>query len=210
MTYDDAARIIAQGGPVTLPGAPGVYTRWTRRMLMLLIGLIVLLVIGGVTALIIFREEVTFAAGTWFGLAMAPLLFGFLLWWITRALRVRNAFDAAEREPVTIAPAGLTMRGVGPVPWTDVGPAEHRMVASEHETGYSRRAVLMLTPSGLHNVNERLAPDLRPLIGGGTGGLLTGGPTRRYLTLPAVQGMSAGEVMQLINLAHPQVNADPH
>ena len=96
---------------------------------------------------------------------------------------------------------GLTLRGLGPIPWADFGPAEHRMVQAAHDSGYTRRAILPLTPTGMVNVNERLTAEQKKVVGPATGSLWNR-QRRQYIAVPGVLGLRQVEVMHLINVGH--------
>src|SRR5699024_12538047 len=55
-------------------------------------------------------------------------------------LRRQERFRDTERQPVLLEPRGLTLRGIGPIPWADFGPAEKKMVPAERNEGYALRS----------------------------------------------------------------------
>src|SRR5699024_8441981 len=116
---------------------------------------------------------------------------------LTRALRKQRRFRATEVSPVIIQESGLTLRGVGPIPWDDFGRAGHRMVPAERDSGFVRRAVMELSPSGFANVNQRLPQELRARLSPVIGPVWN--RHHRFIYVPAAEGLRQGEVMQVIN-----------
>lgn len=171
--------------------------KWLILALMGLVGFLVVGVIVGFPVLLL--SGMNFSAGTLCGfvgcLAMLTAV-GFLVY---RWYRRRQQYREVETLPVVLEADGLTLRGVGPIPWRDFGLAEHRMVRAEHDSGYTRRAVMPLTASGYHNVNQQLAPEVRERISPATGPIWNRHHPNIYV--PGVEGMRPGEVMWLINSA---------
>ena len=188
-------------GMVRLPGSPAWTSRLLRGLTLVLAGLIGLVAVGGlvVGVVVIATGAVEVTAATIVGmvmvLAMLAALMALVLWW----RRSLNRYAQVEHLPVVLDASGLTLRGVGPIPWWDFGPAEHRMVPSEHSDGYTRRAVMVLTRSGFHNVNVALPEQLRSRICPAHGPFWN--KRHEWIYVPGVAGLGEGEVMDLINTA---------
>lgn len=172
-----------------------------RWLFLVLLALVALLAVGGLVAIpfaLASGAEVTAATvlgffGVYAMLAVMATLIGV-------GYRRQKRYRAVERQDVVLEAGGITLRGVGPIPWRDFGPAQHRMVRNEHSDGLVRRAVMPLTASGFAGVNQRLAPALRVRISPATGPFWN--RTHRHIYVPGVEGMRQGEVMWLINAAH--------
>lgn len=198
---DAAWRTLRQTGQVSLPGAPAIWSGAMRWMFLILMGMVAvaalaplvvipIAVIGGVEISVF---TVFAVLGFYLMLAAVGVLLVF-------GYRRQTRYLALERRPVVLEARGLTLRGVGPIPWQDVGPAEHRMVRNENSEGYVQRAVMPLTATGLAAVNEHLTPELRARISPATGPIWN--RTHRHVYVPGVEGMGQGEVMGLLNAAH--------
>lgn len=187
-------------GRICLEGEPASWSKALKSLVIVLLGLIGLLAVGvfvGFPVLIFTGMEVS--AGSVFGflgcLAMLTAMGSLVLHWH----RVRNRYREVESLPVILDANGLTLRGVGPIPWQDFGLAEHQMVRAEHDSSYTRRAVMPLTAAGYHNVNQLLAYELRPRVSPATGSIRNRHHPNIYV--PGVAGMKTSEVMWLINSA---------
>ena len=205
----NAAWAAVQGaGWVSLPGAPAVWSsamRWLFLVLMVLVGL---LAVGGLVSVpfaLVSGVEVT--AATVFGFLGVYAMLAVLATLISVGYRRQKRYREVERRAVIIEARGITLRGVGPIPWRDFGPAQHRMVRNEHSDGWVRRAVMPLTASGFVGVNQRLDPALRERISPATGPFWN--RTHRHIYVPGVEGMRQGEVMWLINAAHRMFGGQP-
>ena len=198
-SYERALQTLEATGRVTVPGASARWSRGASRMLIAAIAMVVVLGIGSVAVAV--ASGGAFAppgaiAGVVGVLVMLAIAAAVLL-----AMRTRHgAFAGAETNDVVLDERGLTLRGVGPIPWQDFGFAEHRMVPAEHTSGYMRRAVMPLTASGLFNVNERLPEERRRLLSPPMGPVWN--RRHEWIYVPGVAGLRAGEVMDLINAAH--------
>lgn len=205
---DEAITTLQSSGRVTLAGKPA---RWSSGTLVLLIVLLVLIgiVAAGVAVTLTYLIATGFPMfpATIFGVVgvSAMIIIGFLL--VLRGIRSQRQHRQTELGDITIESSGLTLRGVGPVPWHDFGIAEHRMVPAERDSGYVRRAVMQLTPSGLVNVNKRLPQELRNRLSPQRGPIWN----RRHecIYVPAAEGLGQREVMHLINVARDMFSAPP-
>lgn len=198
----EAAWAALQGtGRVSLTGAPAVWSSAMRWLILALGALVALLAVGGLVAIpFILSSGIEVTAGTvmgFFGVyAMLAVMGALIRMWYRR----QKQYRAVERHAVVLEASGITLRGVGPIPWRDFGLAEHRMVRSENSSGFTRRAVMTLTASGFAGVNQGLAPELRARICPATGPFWN--RTHNHIYVPGVEGMKQREVMWLINAAH--------
>ncbi|HIV56695.1 MAG TPA: hypothetical protein H9902_01945 [Candidatus Stackebrandtia faecavium] len=189
-------------GRVRLTGAPALWSNTIQILLTVLIVLVGLLGVGGIVGgiAVIASGAVRVTPATIVGGVgvFAMITVGLVLLLALR--RKRETYRGLERTDVVVEPRGLTLRGVGPIPWHDFGPAEHRMVRAEHDSGYTRRAVMALSQSGYVNVNRRLPLHLRSRVCPATGPMWK--RDHRWIYVPGVDGLGQNEVMQLINTAH--------
>lgn len=197
-TFAQALDTLRASQTVVLQGKPAKWSNTVRVLLYVLIGVVVLLGIGS----IVVTAWVASASGrvgvfTIIGPLIVCAMVAAFVVWIRRGLSSQNEYREHEAESVTLNAHGLTLRGVGPIPWVDFGPAGRRLVPAERNSGYTPRAVMELTPSGSVNVNERLAPDLRARLSPPIGP--SWNRHHRYIYVPGVEGLSQREVIQLIN-----------
>ncbi|GGA74630.1 hypothetical protein GCM10011490_26660 [Pseudoclavibacter endophyticus] len=196
--YEHARRELLSRGAVTLPGAPPGWSTLLHVLIWLLLAMTVVVAIGLPIGLVVAIAN---------GVAVHPIAFAAplggvgLVALVIVLLRSHRRFREAQRMAVTFAPQGLTVRGIGPIPWHDVYPPSHQLVPSQYDSGYERRAVMPLTASGLQNVS-RLAPAHRKLLGPTSGGLLTGGQRTESIHVPSAAAMGTEEMMRLCALAH--------
>lgn len=199
-TIDQALSTLYAVRSVTLQGRPAAWSNTSKVLFYVLMGMVALLALGAVVGL-----PIAIAAGVEVTVFTFLGLFGFLgmmtalMFLLRRGMRSQSRYRDQEAEEVILSGNGLTLRGVGPIPWEDFGPAERRMVPAEHDSGRVRRAVMELTPSGRFNVNERLAPELRSRISPAIGPIWN--RHHRYVYVSAVEGLTQDEVIQLINTA---------
>lgn len=194
-----ALHTLQSTGRVALTGAPTAWAKTLRVLLWVLTVLLVLMVvvgIGSVPFAIAAGIEVTPA--TVFGALSVLAMIAGLLVWATWARRRQRATRQTEREDIVLDVHGLTLRGVGPIPWVDFGPAEHAMVPAQHDEGWTRRAVMWLTESGMYNVNNRLAPEQQRVLSYARR-TIWGAEPYRFLYVPGARDLSTREVMDLIN-----------
>jgi len=188
-------------GRVTLAGAPALWSTAMRWLILVLLALVVLLAVGGLVAIpIVLVAGVEVTVATVAGVLGVYVMFAVMGALISVWYRQQKRYRAVESHPVVLEAGGITLRGVGPIPWRDFGAAQHRLVRSEHSSGYTRRAVMPLTRTGFVAVNQHLAPDLRGRISPATGPFWN--RTHPHIYVPGVEGLDQGEVMWLINAAH--------
>jgi len=185
-------------GALTLPGrACDPTLRWMRRVAgvrsvaigVLALG-VVLMILGGVLR----------NTGGW---ALALVVGGFLAFAgvvaLGAALMLRGVYGprlAAEARPVTIDRAGVVLRGIGPIPWSDVAPPERTRVTVRNDIG-GDCTVMPLTVLGHARVNAQPGW-FRTLVGPQ--------PYLRFdiphLLLPGVAGLTEDETLELFRAAH--------
>ena len=196
-----ALNTLQQTGKVSLPGAQAVWSSTQRMLWKVLLVMIAVVAIGGPVALFVLGFAGTgIGFGTIFGMVTGIIMLVGVVLVVRYGARRHKTFQSTETQPVIIDARGLTMRGIGPIPWADFGPAHHGMVPAEQRDGYVRRAVMELTPSGLYNVNERTAPEMRIRISPPAGPFWN--QRHRYVYLPGVEGLREQEVIELINTGH--------
>lgn len=208
VTFDEAMSRLRATRSVTLPGAPATWSSTTRILFYVLAGLLVLVVLMALVAIpvAVSASGGSLPLGAIFGVLSVLVMGAGVVYWFTRRKKDQGSYHSQERQEVVLSPAGITLRGVGPIPWADFGPAGHRMVEAEYQSGRIRRAVMELTPRGRVNVNERLDPQLRPLISPPMGPFWN--RHHRYIYVPGVEGLSESEVIELINAAGQMFTSD--
>lgn len=189
-------------GSVRLSGAPATWSNTLLVLFRILMGLVILLASGGLVGVI--SVSIVAENPPWFGMIFGcitglGLLTG-LFFLIRHGMRRQEQFRDTERQPVVLEPRGLTLRGIGPIPWADFGPAVKKMVPAERDEGYALRAVMPLSTSGLFNVNERTPHKMRDRISPAMGPFWN--RHHRYIYVPGIEGLNQSEVMYLINVAH--------
>lgn len=184
-------------GTVTLPGCRAVpVERWLRLRRRIIGGYLGVLIAGVLlTALGLVLRDV----GLW-SLAIPAGVFlatsgGLMVGLIGKTTRMMGGRLRAEKEPVTLDARGITLRGIGPIPWSDVEAPERRRIRVKNEFG-GRCAVMPLTPQGLARVNaqqgwwtHRVGP--RPYLTWSV----------PYLLLPGIQGLSEDDTIELFRVA---------
>lgn len=182
---------------VELPGAIGEgHRRWRRKSIVAAIafGAVGLL---GVLAIVIglaYRERV--GGLVIFGGFMALVGLPAAILMSLLPLLWRGQFKM-HLHPVRISRDGIWLRGIGPVPWSDVAPPTYVRVMTKNEPG-GRLAVMPFTPAGFARANHDVPTRMRPRLGPRV--YLT--TQFRYLLVPGVAGMTEHEVMQVLAEAH--------
>lgn len=195
-----ALDVLQATGSVRLAGSPALWSRATHVMLVVLVAIISagMLCLVLVPMLLIGPANLPFGAYLGLVSVLAMAAGGLIL--VLRWLRKQRRFRQSELEDIVLSRSGLTLRGVGPIPWADFGPAEPRMVPAERDSGYVSRAVMELTPTGVANVNQRLPEPLRKRLSPAIGPIWN--KHHRYIYVPGAQGMRQAEVMHIINTGH--------
>lgn len=200
-TLHQAMTTLHHTGRVSLPGKAAIWSSTMRVLFIILFAMIGVVGIGGtIVVVVVSLNDPSIGLVPIFALIPGLLMLGGVTALLVYSSRKRRRYRATEAEPVIIDPNGLTMRGVGPIPWMDFGFAQHKMVPAEHDEGYVRRAVMELSPSGLYNVNERTPPEIREQISPAMGPFWN--RHHRYIYVPSVEGLKNKEVIELINAGH--------
>src|SRR5699024_7597027 len=196
-----ALNTLQQTGKVSLPGAPAAWSSPQRLSWKVMLVMVAEAASGGPVAVIVLGFAGTgIGFGTIFGMVTGIIMLVGVVLVLQYGARRHKTFQSAETQPVIIDARGLTMRGIGPIPWADFGPSQHGMVPAEQRDGSVRRAVMELTPSGLYNVNERTAPEMRIRISPPAGPFWN--QRHRYVYLPGVDGLREQEVIEPIHTGH--------
>lgn len=193
-------------GAVTLPGrASEPLSRWLRtrsRAIRVAFGVggagVLLIVLGvllrnvGLWALLIIVGALPTVLGTLVGLI---LIATGRLW----ADRIR-----AEELPVRLDASGVSLRGIGPIPWADLRVPEHRWVPVKNDIG-GQCTVMPLTPQAQARVSAQ--PGHWQVRVGPKPYLRLVPP---FLLLPGVEGLSEDEVVHLFRFAHSRFSSRFH
>ena len=195
-----AVRTLQATGRLGLQGAPSPGTRALRVLTLSLTVLVVIVAVGSIVFFVVAPVVgVKLGVASYLGFLSVLAMLVVLLLWLRSALRRQNRYAQAERLPVEIDARGLTLRGVGPVPWTDVAPAQYDWVHVSSGNAYQRRALMHLTESGLVAVNRHLPDELRARLGPASG--LFANRHHRWISVPRARGISEKEMIELINRA---------
>ncbi|MGP5072766.1 hypothetical protein ACTXOR_11250 [Arthrobacter rhombi] len=197
-----ALKALQTTGAATMPGKPAWWSKATRGLFLVLIVLVSLLAVGLPIFLIVFpsSESVRVTGATIVGFTTVEAMVTGGLALLITGYRRHGEYVDFECRDVRLEARGMTLRGIGPIPWEDFGAAQSVMVRSEHSGGYTLRAVMPLTASGLFNVNTRMSRRLRRYVSPALGPFWN--RHHRWIYVPGVEEMSEGDVMELINTAH--------
>ncbi|MDN5551179.1 MAG: hypothetical protein ACTMKZ_01225 [Brevibacterium aurantiacum] len=182
-------------GSVTLPGRPSeALSRW-RRKRSIAIGIsfaaagagVVLIIIGAIVRDVGFwsLSIIVGALLGVLGLFVGVILVGVGLLWRERI--------ASEKLPVRLDAVGISLRGIGHIPWRDLRAPERRYVPVKNDIG-GRCTVMPLTQRAQARV--RMQPGDWQLRVGPRPYLSFDQP---FLLLPGVQGLSEDEVVRLFH-----------
>ncbi|QZY50850.1 hypothetical protein [Leucobacter tenebrionis] len=97
---------------------------------------------------------------------------------------------------MTIDPHGVTLRGIGPLPWSWLAPPERRRVPVKNDIG-GDCTLMPLTPAGHAAVNAQ--PGWWKHLVGPKPYLRVDIP---YLLLPGIEGFTEEETLHLFRIAH--------
>ncbi|OYN90491.1 hypothetical protein [Parenemella sanctibonifatiensis] len=141
--------------------------------------------VGGITELI------------WIGLVMALVgAAGLMI-----GLQIRRRSLRPTGPVWRLDPAGITVAGTGPVPWSDLEPAKQRMERNPYDDGWQLAYGMPLTPAGQQRALA-LAPAHRRVLNPGVRVTVIGGPQPlQSLRVPTPEGMSDAEFTQVLNSA---------
>ncbi|MFF2653908.1 hypothetical protein [Streptomyces sp. NPDC058045] len=196
-SFDQAVHSVQTTGGVMLKGAPSSDTGALRVLTTVLIGLVLTVAVGGLVFVpIALTSGVRFTVASVFGIITVYALLAALVARLVFARRGQGRYAEIERLPVSLDAAGLTLRGVGPIPWGDFAPAQYDLVINKSSGNYTRRAILRLSDSGLIAVNQHLPAELRERLGP-SGNIWD--RRHRWIAVPGVEALHEREVMQLIN-----------
>ncbi|GAA2103937.1 hypothetical protein GCM10009823_28200 [Brevibacterium salitolerans] len=209
LPVDQALRTLQTHGRIELRGTASGWVRLTLGLFTVLLGLVTLLAIAPpIVLLVVFLTGTPLPVPALVG-GFGVMVLGVFMVALVRSMRKRQQqYQETENSPVVIDGRGLTLRGVGPLPWQDLGPAENRLVMLPSSGSHTLRAVMMLTPSGLHNVNTRMPLHLRPLLSPAVR-RFGRGQQHSWVFVPGVQDMSTREVIELLNRARTHMGAWP-
>ncbi|WP_029090004.1 hypothetical protein [Brevibacterium album] len=208
-TIEEALHALQTHGRIELRGAASGWAQLTLGLTAVLLGLVALLIVAPpLVLLIVFLTGTPLPVPAVIG-GFGVMVLGAFMFALVRSMRKRHRqYRDTERSPVVIDGRGLTLRGVGPLPWQDLGPAENRLVMLPSSGSHTLRAVMMLTPSGLHNVNTRMPLHLRPLLSPAVR-RFGRGQQHSWVFVPGVRNMSTREVIELLNRARALMGAWP-
>lgn len=200
LTLPEALRRLAMDGRVELPGRRSdLTTRWLRTHRGRQLRLVPLLVIGFAAAVVGVTAEWSIMSGilgyTGLGLAFVVLLRMMFIQGATGRWEY-YARRGAEKTPVVVDPAGIILRGVGPLPWSFVMRPERRLNAAKYDIS-GDSIVMPLTPAGYAYVQAQ-APWWRRRVG--TIPDLNHDVT--VLLLPGIAGLTEVETAHLFATAH--------
>ncbi|MBM9465366.1 hypothetical protein JL108_18095 [Aeromicrobium sp. YIM 150415] len=194
----DLLRQLDLHGTVAADGRPSEpFRRWVgRRRATLLVA--VLIAVAGVVGIVIglvLREVGVWAILLPVGgfLVFAGLIIAGVLALVSSAHGFRRE---AETAPVVLDPAGVWLRGIGPLLWSDLFPPEYRRIVTKNDVN-GRCAVMPLTPQGHARINAHVTA--QALLVGPRPYLRADVP---YLLLPGIDGLSEDETVRLFHTAY--------
>ncbi|MEH0974575.1 hypothetical protein V6U77_25925 [Micromonospora sp. CPCC 205546] len=184
-------------GAVSLPGRRSdPVIRWLKRRRLFIgislgiMGLGVLVLIAGIAL----RQVGVWALGIPIG-AFLVFVGVVYLGVVLMTGRLMGGRVRAETQPVVIDATGIILRGIGPIPWSDVAPPERRRIPVKNDIG-GLCTVMPLTEQGHARVNSQL---------GWWTNLVGPKPYLRwdlpYLLLPGIDGLSEDETVHLFRIA---------
>ena len=186
-SFDQASAALQATGMVSLPGRRSLVSKVVSVEIWVLVTMTAVLAVGSVVMIIVAYANGIFVNPIGF---LAPVMAGGMCLAVWRVRLRHKRYADAEKLPVVFAAHGFSVAGIGLIPWQDVAPIQ------QHETS----TALMLSPSGLHNVNA-LSTTQRRLLRT-VGGNPLNGWKGRSIAAPSVQGMSSAESMSLFATAH--------
>lgn len=104
-----------------------------------------------------------------------------------------------EKRPLVVSPAGLTVKGVGPVPWIHLLPPEVQWQRAEHDSSYRRLPVMPFNGPGFAYLQSHLPPAQRRRL---CGRKPLWGAEPAVIRLPPVRGVGRDELIALLAEAH--------
>lgn len=109
----------------------------------------------------------------------------------------------AETQPVTIDAQGIRLRGIGPIPWSDVYPPQYLKVTTRGDVN-GMCAVMPLSPQGYARVNSY--PYVQTQL---VGPKLYYRASVPYLLLPGIAGVSEAGSINLFRVAYEMFSPGP-
>lgn len=112
---------------------------------------------------------------------------------------VARAKDRSARGvPWLIDRRGITVNGIGPIPWTDLEPPTRRMVPARFDESRESALVMPLNDVGKHRALA-LPPDARKAIDPALQRTVIGGePQLTMIRIPALKSMSGDEFARFL------------
>ena len=207
------------GAPGTQPGTPGAGSRrsaedllavWRARgevvveaarpafllafsiLLPLSIGVLLFGLVAAGVAVVQSEPSAAVAAAGAFALAIA-LAAG--AWWARRANRTRPG------RVWVVSRQGITIDGVGPIPWGDLEPPTQRMETAPRDEGNQLALVMPFTPAGQQQA-DLLDPALRGVLNDNAHPRVFGTPRVTSVRIVAMKGTSQREFFRFLTWAH--------
>lgn len=170
--------------------------RASRTAAILFLALAPLLILGG---LIMAAVGVAGGRGgiTMGGVALLLVGVGGVLSGLALRRRARRAPGALW----TVDGRGITIDGVGPVPWFDLTPPARRMEPAPHDEGRQLALVMPLTPDGRQRALALLPTARRVLNAAVRESLVTGPQPLTSVRIPAMKEMSAEAFAEFLDRA---------
>lgn len=189
---------------VSLPGSRSApVVRWCRRssgVFRTCLGIIALGVVAIIGGLLL-RDS-----GGWGVLVPVGIFLTFVATVAVGAVALNSRLMSdrlrAEVQAVVLGGDGITLRGIGPIPWSDVGAPERRHVRVKNDIG-GLCSVMPLTHQGHERVRRQ--PDWWRHRVGPKPYLRFDVP---YLLLPGIENLTEDEIFQLFQIAQQRFSGD--
>src|SRR5699024_3851907 len=142
LTYAQAVSMLQSTGSVRMPGKPALWSgamRWLFLALIVLV-LIVLVVVGPIGIMTALVSDVSITPASILGIIDCYAMLVVVLALLFTLYRRQSRYKQIEHSEVRLEHQGLTLRGVGPIPWRDFNPAQNTLVPAEHDSGHVLRA----------------------------------------------------------------------
>lgn len=175
----------------------GTVARWLKHRRVQRVVFIVALPLGIVTMIVGF---VLRASGVWGVLILVGAFVAFLgfvgLGVLAAHSRMMRGRLLSEHDPVVLSAHGISLRGIGPIPWSHLEPPRRTRVPVKNDIG-GDCLVMTFTPDGHAFANQRP---------GWWSNRIGPKPYLRFdiphLLLPGIKGLSDEDVMELFRLVH--------
>ncbi|MDA3646134.1 hypothetical protein LZ318_29740 [Saccharopolyspora indica] len=197
-TPSHALQHLREHGSISLPGRTSdPYLRWQKRRR---ISLVVFSTIGGFGVLAAVLGFLLRAVAVWALLIPVGGLLAFVGIVAAGALALLGGAHRfrlhAETQPVMLDSRGICLRGIGPIPWSDLAAPGHRRIRTKNDVS-GMCAVMPLSTQGHARVNASFSS--RTLLIGPKPYLRSDVP---YLLLPGIDGFTEAETVQLFQTAY--------